>query len=55
MSDDLRTLDAAALQQLQSWVGKSETLSDEINAAPVIAMSSIAMRSRLPDVTFDSQ
>ncbi len=39
MSDDLRTLDAAALQQLQSWVGKSETLSDEINAAPVIAMS----------------
>jgi len=39
MSDDLRALDAATLQQLQGWVGKSEMLSDEINAAPVIAMS----------------
>jgi 3-methylfumaryl-CoA hydratase len=39
MSDDLHTLDSATLQQLQGWVGKSETLSEEINAAPVIALA----------------
>jgi 3-methylfumaryl-CoA hydratase len=36
---DLRSLDSATLAHLQSWVGKSETLSDDITAAPVRALS----------------
>ncbi|MDR3452003.1 MAG: MaoC family dehydratase N-terminal domain-containing protein [Rhodoferax sp.] len=32
-------LDAATLAHLQSWVGKTETLSDDITAAPVRALS----------------
>jgi len=39
MSTDIRTLDPATLAHLQSWVGKSETLSDDITAAPVRALS----------------
>ncbi|MCK9213392.1 MAG: MaoC family dehydratase N-terminal domain-containing protein [Rhodoferax sp.] len=39
MSNDIRTLDAATLAHLQSWVGKIETLSDDITAAPVRALS----------------
>jgi 3-methylfumaryl-CoA hydratase len=34
-----RTLDAATLTHLQSYVGKTENLSDEITAAPVRALS----------------
>jgi 3-methylfumaryl-CoA hydratase len=34
-----RTLDAAMLAQLQGWVGKTETLHDDICAAPVRALS----------------
>ncbi len=33
------TLDAAAVAHLQSWVGKTETLSDTVTAAPVRALS----------------
>ena len=36
---DLRTLDPATLAHLQSWIGKTETLSDDITAAPVRALS----------------
>ncbi|MEO5659731.1 MAG: MaoC family dehydratase N-terminal domain-containing protein [Polaromonas sp.] len=38
-TQDLRTLDAATLAHLQSWIGKSQTLSDDIAAAPVRALS----------------
>ncbi|MEP6587478.1 MAG: MaoC family dehydratase N-terminal domain-containing protein [Polaromonas sp.] len=34
-----RTLDAATLAHLQGWSGKSETLSDDITAAPVRGLS----------------
>ena len=34
-----RTLDAATLAHLQGWVGKSETLQDDIAAAPVRGLS----------------
>lgn len=36
---DIRTLDPATLAHLQSWIGKTETLSDDITAAPVRALS----------------
>jgi 3-methylfumaryl-CoA hydratase len=39
MNNDTRTLDAATLAHLQSWVGKTETLSDDITAAPVCSLS----------------
>jgi 3-methylfumaryl-CoA hydratase len=39
MNIDICTLDAATLTHLQSWVGKSETLTDDITAAPVRALS----------------
>lgn len=39
MTTECRTLDAATLSRLQSWVGKSETLSDDITAAPVRGLS----------------
>jgi 3-methylfumaryl-CoA hydratase len=35
MSSEIRTLDAATLSHLQQWVGKSETLQDELSGAPV--------------------
>ena len=34
-----RTLDAATLAHLQSWAGKSETLHDDITAAPVAGLA----------------
>jgi len=37
--DATRTLDAAMLAHLQSWVGKLETLTDDITATPVRALS----------------
>jgi len=39
MSDPTRTLDAATLAHLQSWIGRTETLSDELTAAPVRGLS----------------
>jgi 3-methylfumaryl-CoA hydratase len=39
MNIDICTLDAATLTHLQSWVGKSEALTDDITAAPVRALS----------------
>lgn len=39
MSDDIRTLDPATLAHLQGWSGKTETLSDDITAAPVRGLS----------------
>jgi 3-methylfumaryl-CoA hydratase len=35
----MRTLDAATLANLQRWVGKTETLSDDITTAPLRALS----------------
>jgi 3-methylfumaryl-CoA hydratase len=34
MSESTRTLDAATLDHLQSWVGRTETLTDDITAGP---------------------
>lgn len=45
MSTAIRTLDAATLTHLQSWVGKSETLSDDISAAPVRGLSATLDRN----------
>jgi 3-methylfumaryl-CoA hydratase len=39
MNTDTRTLDAAALAHLQSWMGRTETLSDYIAAAPMRGLS----------------
>jgi 3-methylfumaryl-CoA hydratase len=39
MNLPMRTLDAATLANLQRWVGKTETLSDDITAAPLRALS----------------
>ena len=39
MFNDSRILDESTLAYLQSWIGKSETLFDEITAAPVLALS----------------
>jgi 3-methylfumaryl-CoA hydratase len=39
LNNDVRTLDPAALAHLQSWVGKTETLNDDITAAPVRGLS----------------
>ena len=39
MNDPTRTLDAATLSHLQSWTGRTETLSDELTAAPVRGLS----------------
>ena len=38
-SNEVQRLDVATLAHLQGWVGKTETLNDEISAAPVRAMS----------------
>ena len=50
MSTDIRTLDAATLAHLQGWVGKTETLSDDITAAPVRALSATLDRDDAPPV-----
>ena len=39
MIDSPRTVDASLLAQLQSWQGRTETLHDDITAAPVRALS----------------
>ncbi|MDP3616262.1 MAG: MaoC family dehydratase N-terminal domain-containing protein [Rhodoferax sp.] len=39
LNTDVRTLDPATLAHLQSWVGKTDTLNDDITAAPVRGLS----------------
>lgn len=39
LCSDIRTVDAATLSQLQSWVGKTETLTDYVAAAPLQGLS----------------
>ena len=39
MTPDTHTLDAALLAHLQSWAGKTETLFDDLTAAPVRGLS----------------
>ena len=39
IENDTRTLDAPTLAHLQGWAGKTETLSDDIAAAPVRGLS----------------
>lgn len=39
MTDRTQTLDAATVTHLQSWIGRSETLSDSVTAAPMRALS----------------
>ena len=48
MSDHVGTLDAATLAHLQSGSGKSETLLDDISAAPVRGLSATLDRDDLP-------
>ncbi len=45
MTTDIRTIDAATLAHLQSWVGKTETLTDDITASPLRALSATLDRS----------
>jgi 3-methylfumaryl-CoA hydratase len=51
MSPDTRTIDAAMLARLQAWVGKTETLSDTVTAAPVRALSATLDREDADPVT----
>lgn len=44
MNNENRTLDAATLAHLQSWVGRTETLTDDITAAPVRGLSATLER-----------
>ena len=39
MNEQSRTLDSATLTHLQSWVGKTQTVDDDITSAPVRALS----------------
>ena len=39
MNNDIRTLDAATLAHLQQWIGRSETLLEDITAAPLRGLS----------------
>ena len=50
MSTDIRTLDTATLAHLQSWIGRTETLSDDITAAPVRGLSATLDRDDAPPV-----
>ena len=45
MTNDIRTIDAATLAHLQGWVGKTETLADDITATPLRALSATLDRS----------
>ncbi|MDD5335830.1 MAG: MaoC family dehydratase N-terminal domain-containing protein [Rhodoferax sp.] len=54
LNDDTRTLSTATLAHLQTWVGRTETLSDDITAAPLRALSATLDRDDalpLPGVT----
>jgi 3-methylfumaryl-CoA hydratase len=48
MKSENRTLDADTLSHLQSWIGNTETLSDEVSAAPVRALSATLDRDDAP-------
>jgi len=50
MNNETRTLDSATLAQLQGWVGKTETLSDELSAAPARGLSATLDRDDAPPV-----
>jgi len=50
MTPDIRTIDAATLAHLQSWVGKTETLGDDITAAPLRGLSATLDRDDPPPV-----
>lgn len=45
---DIRTVDAATLARLQGWVGKTETLKDEITAVPLSGFSATLDRDDAP-------
>jgi 3-methylfumaryl-CoA hydratase len=45
MTANTRTLDLATLAHLQSWVGKAETVADDITAAPVRGLSATLDRA----------
>ncbi len=48
MTHAIRTVDAGTLSHLQSWVGKTETLTDDITAAPMRALSATLDRDDSP-------
>lgn len=48
MTPDIRTLDAATLTHLQSWVGRTDTLVDDITAAPLRGLSATLDRDDPP-------
>jgi len=50
MTPDIRTIDAATLAHLQSWVGRTETLVDDITAAPLRGLSATLDREDPPPV-----
>ena len=50
MTPDIRTIDAATLAHLQSWVGRTETLVDDITAAPLRGLSATLDRDDPPPV-----
>ncbi|MDI1338914.1 MaoC family dehydratase N-terminal domain-containing protein [Polaromonas sp.] len=48
MTADIRTIDAATLAHLQSWVGRTETLVDDVTAAPLRGLSATLDRDDPP-------
>jgi 3-methylfumaryl-CoA hydratase len=48
LSKDARSVDAATLAHLQTWVGKTETLHDVVSAAPVSGLSATLDRADAP-------
>ncbi|MEO7127289.1 MAG: acyl-CoA dehydrogenase, partial [Rhodoferax sp.] len=50
MNSDIHTMDAATLAHLQSWSGKTETVLDEITAAPARGLSATLDRDDAPPV-----
>ncbi len=50
MTSDIKTLDASTLAHLQSWVGKTESLTDEVTTSPVRALSATLDRDDSPPV-----
>ena len=50
MTPDIRTIDAATLAHLQSWVGRTDTLVDDITAAPLRGLSATLDRDDPPPV-----
>ena len=54
MNADTRTLDAATLAHLQRWEGNTETLADDITAAPVRALQATLDRDDGPPAQGDA-